>query len=270
MGPVRFLVRRVFQMLLAPGRWALRRRRDADGKIFIPVRAIADDAVSARCVADLRAARDEMLRVGSARIELVRDSASGPTPDLGRGSLARGLSKVVELMRHQVAEGVLDLRNQRTILDFGDYAETQIGAVRYAGRSGGPLNRRADGTNPQPTPLWFFRLLDLAVRAADAGADDVDGVPCRRLDVLLDLSRALPADVAPLWTPKWPDPTAVPLVVWLDGKLIRRLRYEEAPGVTYTLTLRTFGLDVAGLDWARLGTFRTPGPSTSRGPESTD
>lgn len=87
---------------------------------------------------------------------------------------------------------------------------------------------------------------------------DVDGIRCRQLIVLLDLTAPAPRGSSPPWIPEWPDPTAVPMTVWIDGPLLRRLRYQEVAEITYTLTLRDPGLDLSSLDWDRLGTFRTP------------
>lgn len=234
---------------------------DTDPKVFIPVPKIADDDRSRHCVAEILGARDELIQTGSARIELARDIEVELT-DLGRGLFARGMNKVFDAMRHHVAEGVMDLGGQRAMLDYGQYAEAQIGVHDYAGYSGGPMRPRADApayrSDERPTPLWFVGVLGHAVRAADRGEDEVNEVRCRRLDVLLDLSGPTPPGPPQLWNPGWPDPGAVPMVVWLEGSLLRRLRYEETPGTTYTLTLRDLGLDLAGLDWARLGTFRTP------------
>lgn len=232
-----------------------------DTKVFIPVPQIADDDRSRHCVAEILGARDELIQTGSARIELARD-IEGELTDLGCGLFARGMNKVFDAMRHHVGEGVIDLGGQRAMVDYGQYAEAQIGVDDYAGYSGGPMRPRPDApayrSDERPTPLWFVGVLGHAVRAADTGEDDVDEVRCRRLDVVLDLTGPTPPGPPLLWDPGWPDPATVPMVVWLEGSLLRRLRYEETPGTTYTLTLRDVGLDLTGLDWARLGTFRTP------------
>ncbi len=239
-------------------------KRPDPPKVFIPVPEIADDDVSRRCVAEVRDARDALIRIGSARIEHVRDIEI-EDQKLGRGPLARGMNKFVDVVRHHVGEGVIDLRQHRMMLDYGHYAETQIGAEEYARYSGGPLrsveDRPGSRSEGWPTPLWFITVLAHATRAAESGEDDVDEDRCRQLDVLLNLTAPSPPESPPLWIPEWPDPTAVPLVVWLEGSNLRRLRYQETAGTTYTLTLRDLGLDLSGLDWERLGTFRTPDPN---------
>lgn len=236
---------------------------DDEPKVFIPLPEIADDERSAQCVADVRGARDALIQIGSARIEMVRD-IEVDEPDFGRGPFARGLNKFVDLMRHQVGEGVIDLRERRMMIDYGAYAEAQIGADHYGAYSGGPLRSvadmpgRAKEMEEQPTPLCFVAVLGHVARAAENGVDDVGGVRCRRLDVLLDLTASGPSGSATLWIPEWPDPARVPMVVWLEDSLLRRLRYQETAGTTYTLTLREVGLDLSALDWTRMGTFRTP------------
>jgi hypothetical protein len=152
------------------------------------------------------------------------------------------------------------------MLDFGHYAETQLGADDFAGLSGGPLRSTAEtglGTGRHPKPLWFINVLTSATRAEETGVEYVDDVPCRRFDVRLDLRDA--ALLGPAESPSlnWPDPTAVPLVVWLEGSLLRRIRYQETAPVTETLTFQDLGVNLSGLDWERMGTFRTPNPQVA-------
>lgn len=254
-------------LLLATGAVAgtrARKQADTEPKAFIAVPEIADDERSRRWAAEVRKAREALIGIGSARIELVRD-IEVEQQDLGRGLLARSMNRFIDLVRHHVGEGVIDLSHHRMMLDFGHYATAQIGADDYAGPSGGPLRSTADLPDPRPfknpTPLWFVAVIGHTTRAAESGADDVDGIRCRRLEVLLNLTDPAPPESPLQWTPAWPDPTAVPMVVWLEGSVLRRLRYEETPGASYTLTLRDIGLDLSELDWERLSTFRTPAES---------
>jgi hypothetical protein len=237
------------------------RRTDAQPRRFIPVPEIEDDEQSRVLAAQLRASREDLIRSRSARVELVR-VAEFEQPDLGRGPLAWGLHKFMDVLRHQVGEGVIDLSRNRAMTDYGFYALSVDGSSEYAGMAGSPLQPRDDADSlpvERPTPLWFITALGLATRAVVVGEDEIDGAPCDRLSVLLDLSAAARQGIPELRVPEWPDARTVPMVVWLEQNesALRRLRYEETPGITYTLTVRDVGLDLAGLDWERFGTFRT-------------
>jgi hypothetical protein len=244
-------------------------RASEEPKVFLPVRDIADDDRSRHCAAELRAAREALVRLGSARLEFSRD-IDIDEPNFSRGFLARGLNQFAGALRHVVGEGVIDFHTDRVMLDYNSYAETSIGTQKYAGYSGGPLRPRQEdlGTaiENRPTPQWLIAVLGHITRAAEAGEDDTDGNPWRRFDVLVDLRTRVSDRPAMTWVPEWPDPANVPLVVWLEDSSIRQLRYQETAGTTYTLTLRDLGIDVSGLDWDRLGTFRTPTPNHDADP----
>jgi hypothetical protein len=229
-------------------------------KVFIDVPEIPDNWESRTLVDEIKSVHRRLVAAGSVRVELVRHYDT-EVPDLGRSLLARGLTRFAEKVRHQVAEGVVDLEHDRMMIDYGAFAVSQIGACVYPRYSGGPLGREPIRSfGEQPLPLWFIAVLNNVVRASMTGYDEIDDVSCRQIDLLLDLTIPVPGS-RDLWIPDWPDQAAVPMRVWLDGPTLRRASYRETPGRADTLTLRDLGVDVSGLDWNRTGTFRTPKPN---------
>jgi hypothetical protein len=231
-------------------------------------------------------AREQTLTAGSARVLYSVDNDVGlEWPSIRaerRGGLLRPLVKpaktVGRLMwkqfsdrldfRRQEAEGVIDFRGRRYMLDHGSFAELYAGGQEWLGRSGRRLaTLRPDSfvyptPHAVPTPLWLLDVLAGATDASDAGHEELGGTPCRHLTATIDLGRAsqeTPGGVAVphLVVLNYEDLRALSMEVWLDDVGIRRLRF-SAGGRTQTLELWQLGTDLDGLDWTRLPTFRSP------------
>ena len=227
-------------------------------------------------LAALEAARERTLAAPSARIELLSDHTwempqmprrrQGGllrlVANLGRAAGKRLLKKALRGidLRHQSAEGFLDLAQRRYMLDHGHYARLYAGGKEWDGRSGRALATLPADEHQVPTPLWLLDILSGVTSAAEDGTDDVRGVRCRHLTATIDLSRASAATRDGVAVPargRFEDLLAVEAEVWIDDKHVRRIAFCSEQR-TETLELWDFGIDVEDLDWTRLPTFRSP------------
>ena len=234
---------------------------------------------SERPVDALRRARERTLAAGSARIALSTEYTwSLPAlPRRRRGGVLRPVLNVAKAAgkrawrlaarsAHRLeAEGVLDLRGRRFMLDYGSYARLSAGGRQWSGRSGQLLSTLpSDRDVLDGAPLWLLDLLAGAVDARDEGSNDVRGTRCRHLAVTADMSvasRATPGGLtirtAIGTSATFEDLLALAVAVWLDDAHIRRVRFASEHS-TETLELWDFGTPVDDLDWTRLPTSRSP------------
>jgi hypothetical protein len=223
------------------------------------------------------------LSADSARIELARDIDFQWTENRGRGrrrgGLLRQAGKALKAagkagwkaflrrhdFRHQTAEGMIEPRARRHMLDYGGWAEMLKDGVWWAGPSGQPLSDLDPDRHRHGLDVWWLLDALLGTTAADdRGEEDVRGTACRRLHAAIDLSRA--SDAAPgLRVPTvecFQDLLALPIEVWIDDAHVRRVRFREGltPGETTTmLELWDFGVATGDLDWSRLPALGPPG-----------
>src|SRR3954452_22144868 len=224
-------------------------------------------------------AADRTRAAASARIELFIDHTwqmppMPPMPRRRRGGLMRPLTWAAKAagkrllkaasrnfdFRHQSAEGVIDVRGRRYMLDYGSYARSYADGKEWDGRSGRPLSTLPPDDQELPTPLWLLDILAGLTSVADERAEDVRGTPCRCFTATVDIGRAsklTPGGVAVPALGRFEDLLALPIEVCIDDRHVRRVRY-RAEHRTETLELRDFGVALAGLDWTRLPTFRSP------------
>jgi len=178
---------------------------------------------------------------------------------------------------HMTGEGFLEPAAGRYMIDYGSIAQVYMDGKTFGGLSGRSLQ------NLRPSPariradevLWLLRLLPGTTDARPEGTERLHETPCRKFAVRVDLARAAAASGGDLPTPSGissGQPPELALSVWLDGQHIRQTRFADYgpkdrnpepgnPGVSKELTLELwdFGVSVAGLDWSRLPSIRTPG-----------
>jgi hypothetical protein len=166
--------------------------------------------------------------------------------------------------RRVAADGIAEPAKRRYMLSYGEHAEMHIDGKSRIGRSGDEAGTRDVMSGQAWGDLWWLLELPLGVTEAhEEGEDPVRGTSCRRITTRVDLSVASAASAEGLRTPsvdRFEDLLALPLTVWIDGTYVRRVRYNESPGIsTLTLDLWEFGVDTTKLDWSRLPTSSTPG-----------
>jgi hypothetical protein len=211
----------------------------------------------------------------SARIELLVDYTwkMPPMPRRRRGGLMAPVTRGAKAagkrllkaatgkfdFRHQTAEGVLDLRGRRYMLDYGAYARLYMDRREWDGRSGRPLSTLLPDEHELPTPLWLLDILAGVTAATGDGAEDVRGTQCRRFTATVDVSRAsraTPGGVAVPTLARFEDLLALPVEVVVDDRHVRQVRF-RSEHQTETLELWDFGVSLDDLDWTRLPTFRS-------------
>jgi hypothetical protein len=116
-----------------------------------------EDAIHDRPAIELVAdAHTRTLAAATARIELLIDDTweMPQRPRRRRGGLMRPVTSVAKAagkrllkaatrrfdVRHQSAEGVIDFRHRRFMLDYGHYARLYADGKEWSGRSGRPLS----------------------------------------------------------------------------------------------------------------------------------
>ena len=170
-----------------------------------------------------------------------------------------GKAAFLLLLRKQSAEGVLDVANDRYMMDLGGYAMLGIGPHRWSGRSGREIATLPEIRRTRWEPLWLLAMLEGATEAEPTGTETVHGVVCRRFAVCADVTRAAAAVGRDLLLPAaetYSDLLRVPLECWLDDEgRIRRVVLETGNTVL-GLDLLAFSVDEP-LDWSRLPTFRS-------------
>lgn len=127
------------------------------------------------------------------------------------------------------------------------------------GPTGRPVPTRSGSEPSWPTPLWFIDVVAGLTAAAPKGTEDVRGTPCRRFDVIVDLSRASKFTTGAIAVPKvgrFEDLLALPIEVWVDDEHVRRVRFSQ-DGRTDTLELWDVGVPLEDLDWTELHAFRS-------------
>jgi hypothetical protein len=173
-------------------------------------------------------------------------------------SLLRRVSRKLDF-RHLSAEGVLDLQARRYMLDRGGYARLGADGKEWGGPTGRPVPTRAADVANWPTPLWLIDVLAGLTAATPKGTEDVRGTPCRRFDVIVDLSRAskfTPGAVAAPKVGRFEDLLALPIEVWVDDQHVRRVRFSQ-DGRIDTLELWDVGVPLEDLDWTEFHAFRS-------------
>lgn len=163
------------------------------------------------------------------------------------------------LLTRRRAEGILDLANDRYMMDFGSYAMLVVGSQRWSGRSGRAVATLPEDDATMWDPPWLLALLE-GVTAVDAlGTEFVHGSWCRRFAVRADFARAADATSTDLLLPPgqhYSDLVGVPLDLWLDDDgRIRRVAMRTDLAVLQ-LDLVEFHVQDA-IDWSRLPTFRS-------------
>jgi hypothetical protein len=221
-------------------------------------------------------ARRRTLGAASARILVSRELTfeMPAMPQRRRGGLLRPLTRLGKAagkrlwrravgdfdFRRQEAEGVIDLARRRYMIDYGHYARLFADGQEWDGRSGRPLSTLPPETDVLPTPLWLLDLLVGITETRDAGTEEVQGTPCRRIAAKTDLSRAsreTPGGIAVPELGRFEDLLSLPIEVWVDESHVRRIRFERKDQVD-TVELWDFDTPLDGLDWTRLPTFRSP------------
>jgi len=233
------------------------------------------------------AAADTRTRAaGSSRIELVVEHTFEMSRRRWWAGLMRPMASVAKAagkrllkavtgnvdLRRQSAEGVIDLRASRWMLDYGSYARLYAEGMEWDGRSGRPLATLPPNQQELPSPLWLLDILAELDGATEEGAEDVRGTACRRFSATVDMSRASQPTAGGVATSKLgrfgdmlaaqaraqdrSDQAAVPIEVWLDDEHVRRVRFLPEHRVE-TLELWDFGVSPDDLDWTRLPTFRS-------------
>ena len=239
---------------------------------------IDDDRAAVEAIAD---AHERTRRAASARIELFIDHTweMPPLPKRRRGGLMRPVISVAKAagkqllraatrnvdLRHQSAEGVVDLQGRRYMLDYGSYARLYADRKEWSGRSGRPLATLPPDEHELPTPLWLVDILAGVTAATEDVTEDVRGTTCRRFSATIDLSRAsrlTPGGVAVPARGRFEDLLALPIEVCLDDEHVRRVRFRPEHR-TETVELWGFGVSLDDLDWRRLPTFRSPGEAAA-------
>lgn len=205
---------------------------------------------------------------GGARIMMVRGtrnvSLSAEPPSLRstglvRYPLVRFAGWVVKTEAAALdAEGVIDFRRRRYMLDFGAYAVLCDEGREWDGASGRRLATLRTEKPTQMSPLWLPDLLDGVRSATEVGVDTVRGASCRHFEVDVDPSHAVG-----VLSDARPSGSVEPTVdVWVDDVHVRRIharsraRAETLGGRSFSLELWDFGLAVDQLDWTRLPAFR--------------
>ena len=162
------------------------------------------------------------------------------------------------------AEGIVEPTARRYMIDFGPYAELYKDGTRWSGLSGRPIST-LDPTSPglQIDLLWLREVLRGTTEATREGEERLHGTPCRRVAARADLARASALASRGLPVPsvkQFEELNALPVTVWIDGRHVRRVRFQEGDDAWSTLTLDLLDFDVArnDLDWDRLPTFRSP------------
>lgn len=163
-------------------------------------------------------------------------------------------------VRHQYAEGFIDLVRRRWLLDYGSYARLEVDDQEWSGRSGRPLSTLPPAPTRTASPLWLIDLINGVATADDQGITDVDGHQWRYFSVTADLSRAAAAQPGSMPSPardRYDQLLALPIELWIGDGYLRRIRF-SADNSTTEVTLSDFGAEVDDLDWTRLPTFRSP------------
>ena len=210
-------------------------------------------------------------------------------------SVGKGLLRLITRKAdpwHRQATGYVDLLGRRMQIDYGSFAELQIGDQEWSGRSGRPLDTLPAQQVRQSSPLWTLELLagvDHATRSAsdpdesdpnesgtnDSGPNesstaesDPDGavdLGWQRFSATASLPAAIAVHGRSMSTPardRYEDLLAIPVTVWIDDDgFLRRVQCklrDETYADRTVLTLHEFGVDVDHLDWSRLPTFRSP------------
>jgi hypothetical protein len=224
----------------------------------------------------VRAAREQLIAAGSARIDCtvehtwtlpefpaepgrarVRPAVFRAGKAVGR-VLCRVLTRRTDY-RQQTAAGVIDFAGRRSMIDYGHYAELQIGDQLWSGRSGRPVSTLPPSAARVGSPLWLVDLLG-GITSAEDLAIEARAEPWRHLTMITNLaeaSRQAPAGLASPARDKLEGLFGLRVEVWLDDTQLRKVRFTDDYRIA-TVTFSDVGTDVEGLDWDRLPTFRSP------------
>jgi hypothetical protein len=232
------------------------------------------------------ACAERTLGVAQARIELSRDMRFTWPVDRDRprrrGGLLRPVGSLVKAggkragraawhhwmgvrdPGHLEAEGIVEPRARRYMIDFGSYAELYRDGTRWGGASGRPIGPLDPRPPDRQIDLWW--LLDVlrgTTEAIPEGEETLHGVTCRRVAARVDLARAsalAPDGLHPPSVKRFEELGALPVTVWIDDRHVRRVRFTEGETASSTLTLDLldFRATADDLDWERLPAFRPP------------
>lgn len=239
-------------------------------------------------VAEIIACAQSTLAAPNARIALCSDldvartkppASAGPVRRLagpvGRAAWERASGGAD--FRHLVAEGFLEPAAGRYMIDFGSYAEICADGVTFSGRSGRSLQTVRPASRQEGIVLWLLRLLPGITGARFEDTETLRGTSCRKYTVWVDMTRVAAAGLPPPPGIDSRQPSVLGLTVWIDGRHVRRVRFEDrAPknlepeqrasvAKILTLELWDFAVRKEELDWSRLSRFRTP-PVPSQAP----
>ncbi len=183
--------------------------------------------------------------------------AWGAAKAIGRGISRLTGSPGIDL-KHQEAEGVVDLAGRRYTLVHSWMAQVGVAGTCWTGAPGDALSDELvdDVGLGQPGPLWFTDLLIGAYAITDTGSDYVRGAECRRLNASVDLHRVAAESAEAVWVPERTDYrelAALPIAVWIDGAGdLRRVRFFTSKESSRSLELWDHGSVPELLDWTRL------------------
>lgn len=232
-------------------------------------RTLATPSVRIELHGELKFLRDEWtpLRGWRGRVLRLAAKAANLQAKARWRRATRGLQYARDLRSgHVVGVGIAEPAQARYMIDYGSYAELHAGGATFSGRSGLPLQR----LHPHPESgrmgdvWWLLRLPTGTTDARLEGSDSLHGAVCRRLAAKVDMARASAASDQGLASPqvdRFEELRALPVMVWIDGQHVRRVRFEQTGQASRCLTLDLweFGIPVGELDWSRLPTFRSPG-----------
>ncbi|MFC7626062.1 hypothetical protein [Microlunatus sp. GCM10028923] len=230
--------------------------------------------------AAIRAALQQTTQAGSARIVYALETDwTIPRPpesnDRGvRQFVARGVLAVGKVLgpalfrlmtrgmdfRRQTGNGVLDISQRRSMIDYGGYAQLQVAEKEWRGRSGQLLDESFEDHARVGSPLWLLDLLAGVSVAEEQGPLGPGPHIARYFRVTIDLAQAsavAPFGMASPSRDHFEELHRLEAEVWLDDSHIQQIQFTDGRQ-TYILTLSDFGADVDNLDWTRLPTVEPP------------
>jgi hypothetical protein len=258
----------------------------AGGRWVFPM-SVTNSPSGDSAVAEIAACAQRTLAASSARIALFSDVDVVRTKPSARPGTAGRLARLVGRavwgrvsggadFRHAAAEGFLEPAVGRYMIDFGSYAEICADGVTFGGRSGRSLQTLRPASRHEGNVLWLLRLVPGTTDARLEGAETLRGSLCRKYTARVEVPRAVAASGTSGLPPQSgvvsPQPPVLALVVWIDDRHVRQVRFEDrvpkdlraeqrtSVAKVLTLELWDFGVLVQELDWSRLPDFRTQPP----------
>ena len=219
---------------------------------------------------EVRECAERTLAAESARLALTHhmDPAWPKSKPRRRGGLLRPLLKLAGAAGRRAwehagrryltfrLEGFVEPSRRRHVAASPSrWSEIHKEGEHWSGRTGQPLATLDPVSGGGFVDTWFLldALRGLTAATAD-GEEVVRGTPCRRVATRVDLARAsaaVPEGIRPPEVDRFEDLLALPLLVWIDGTYVRRVRLEEAHR-SQEVELWDFGVATEELDWSRL------------------